>query len=255
MQRTEAQLEAVLGNIAEAVTVQRADGALVYVNPTAARMIWNEDPAVIIQTPVEELRSAFLLLDEAARPLDAIDLPNIRALRGEPAEPMLVRAVRRADGEQCWWLIVRGVADDRGEIALAVNIIEDVTRPRRPSSASASSPGPAGACAQPRPRGDAQARRRRGRAMAGRLVRRRPARRRGDIEQVALAHTDPEKVATPCALRRRYRWIPTTRRSFAECCDRRPVRGDRHPGRARAWTGGQDPEHWGDPRPRHRVRD
>ena len=104
VQRTEAQLEAVLGNIAEAVTVQRADGALVYVDPTAARMIWNEDVAVVLQTPVEELRSAFLLLDEAARPIDPVDLPNVRALRGEASEPMLVRAVRRADGEQSWWL-------------------------------------------------------------------------------------------------------------------------------------------------------
>ena len=131
VQRTEAQLEAVLGNIAEAVTVQRPDGALVYVNPTAARMIWNEDPAVIIRTPVEELRSAFLLLDEAARPIDALDLPNIRALRGEAAEPMLVRAVRRADGEQSWWLIKsRSVPDDRGGVALAVNVIEDVTEQR-----------------------------------------------------------------------------------------------------------------------------
>ncbi len=131
LQRTEAQLEAVLGNLAEAVTVQRPDGELVYVNAAAARTLWLEDAETVLGTPVGELRGAFLALDEHGRPVDVDQLPGRQALLGDDPEPLLLRTVRRTTGEQRWMLVKSSaITDDRGEIVLAVNVIEDVTDQR-----------------------------------------------------------------------------------------------------------------------------
>ena len=95
------------GNLAEAVTVQRARRRARLRQPAAAaRLIVERGPD---RDRGRRRRSC------AARsrcsttrppvPLDALDLPS-RALAGEHAEPLLVRAPCAAtDGEQSWWLL------------------------------------------------------------------------------------------------------------------------------------------------------
>ena len=67
------------------------------------------------------------------------DIPSVRLLAGEPAEPLLLRTVHGATGEVKWDLLkATGAARRAGEPIAAVTIIEDVTARRPPSCASGS---------------------------------------------------------------------------------------------------------------------
>ncbi|MGZ6673844.1 MAG: SpoIIE family protein phosphatase, partial [Solirubrobacteraceae bacterium] len=131
LQRAEAQLDAVLANLAEAVTVQRPDGELVYLNAAAARTLSLDDVQAGLSIPIDELRGGFLPLDEYGQPVAVEQMPGRRALAGEDPEPMLMRAVRRDTGCQRWMLVkATAIRGERGEPVLAVNVIEDVTEQR-----------------------------------------------------------------------------------------------------------------------------
>ena len=83
LRRTEGQLEAVLTNLAAAVTVQAPDGSVVYVNQAAAEMMGCSSPDEMLATPLAELLDAFVILDEDGRPFDLRNLPGRHALAGE----------------------------------------------------------------------------------------------------------------------------------------------------------------------------
>ena len=132
LRRTEGQLEAVLGNLAAAVTVQAPDGSLVYVNQAAAEMLGCASPDEVLATPLRQLVERFVVLDEQGRPFDLGELPGRHALAGREARPALTHTIDRATGEERWSLTkATPVRDAQGEIVLAVNIIEDVTDARR----------------------------------------------------------------------------------------------------------------------------
>ncbi len=131
LRRTEGQLEAVLGNLAAAVTVQAPDGSLVYVNQAAAEMLGCASPDEVLSTPLPRLLERFVVLDERGRPYDLADLPGRHALAGREAPPALTHTVDKLTGDERWSLTkATAVRDAQGDIALAVNVIEDVTDAR-----------------------------------------------------------------------------------------------------------------------------
>src|SRR4051812_2278072 len=85
LRRAERQLEAVLGNLAEAVTVQQPDGGLVYANQVAAEMLGCSSPDDVLATPMHRILDRFVVLDERGEPFDFAELPGRRALAGEDA--------------------------------------------------------------------------------------------------------------------------------------------------------------------------
>ncbi|MEA2177004.1 MAG: hypothetical protein QOG77_301, partial [Solirubrobacteraceae bacterium] len=132
LSRAERQLEAVLGNLAEAVTVQAPDHGLVYVNQAAARLLECRSPEEVLATPMAEILARFVALDEDGRPFDYANLPGRHALAGSTPEPVLMRSISHATGEERWMLVKSTpVRDDRGQVTMAVNIMEDVTEARR----------------------------------------------------------------------------------------------------------------------------
>ena len=75
----------------------------------------------------------FLVLDEQGHELDLESMPGRRLFAGEHPEPLLVRNIVRATGEERW-LIVRSspVADPESErVNYAVNVFENVTEVKR----------------------------------------------------------------------------------------------------------------------------
>ena len=131
LRRTEGQLEAVLANLAAAVTVQAPDGTLVYVNQAAAEVLGCSSPEEVLATPLAQLVDAFVILDEDGRPFDLRELPGRHALAGEEPRPALTQTVVKATGEVRWSVTkATPVRDEHGAVVLAVNIIEDVTDAR-----------------------------------------------------------------------------------------------------------------------------
>jgi PAS domain S-box-containing protein len=129
--RTEGQLEAILGNLGEAVTVQD-DERMVYANQAAADLLGASTPEELLATSREELAHRFVLLDEAGEPLEPERFPGRLALAGGHPEPLLVRNVIRATGEERW-LVTKAtpVLDEQGAVTLSVTVFEDVTQVRR----------------------------------------------------------------------------------------------------------------------------
>jgi serine phosphatase RsbU (regulator of sigma subunit)/PAS domain-containing protein len=128
----ERQLEAVLGNLAEAVTVQAPDFGLIYVNDAAARLLECASPEEVLSTPMGRILERFVALDEDGRPFDMSTLPGRDALAGRTPEPVLMRSISKATGED-HWVVVKAtpVRDDDGAVVMAVNIMEDVSDARR----------------------------------------------------------------------------------------------------------------------------
>jgi PAS domain S-box-containing protein len=127
----ERQLEATLSSLAEAVTVQSREET-VYANPAAARLLGVESPEELLGARRGELMSRFDVFHEDGKPVTLEDLPGLRLLAGEDPDPLLVRNVVKATGQERWLLNkATPVHDDRGRVALAVNVIEDVTEVKR----------------------------------------------------------------------------------------------------------------------------
>jgi PAS domain S-box-containing protein len=133
LRRAQSQLDAVLRSLATAVTVQEPGGDLVYVNQAAAELFGCSSPDELLATPIPQLMGRFTILDEDGRPLDYAQLPGRRALAGEDEPgPVVTRTVARDTGEERWQLTrATPVRDVDGAVALAVNVIEDVTTERR----------------------------------------------------------------------------------------------------------------------------
>jgi PAS domain S-box-containing protein len=133
LRRIERRLEAILSNLAEAVTVVDERGETIFANQAAAKLLGVDAPSELVNTVPGSIMARFLVLDEQGRELDLDAMPGRRLFRGEAGEPLLVRNIVRATGEERW-LIVRSspIADhETGRMIYAVNVFEDITGVKR----------------------------------------------------------------------------------------------------------------------------
>jgi PAS domain S-box-containing protein len=128
MCRTEEELRAILEGVADGVTAEDRAGNVVYVNAAAAHLLGyqrSEDPREI---GVGEMVSRLRVTDERGEPVPAERLPARRVLRGERAAPLVLRS-RRADTGEVRSSRVKAtpVFDRQGGVRLAISVIEDIT--------------------------------------------------------------------------------------------------------------------------------
>jgi PAS domain S-box-containing protein len=127
LQRAEGQLEAILKNLSEAVTVQDASGELVYANQAAADLMGSPSPEALIATPVAEIAARYWQFGQDGEPFPEEAYPGRLALHGERPEPVVLRQVDRTTMEERWVrLAAAPIAVDVGE-PLAVTVTEDIT--------------------------------------------------------------------------------------------------------------------------------
>jgi PAS domain S-box-containing protein len=207
LRRLDTMQQAILASLAEAITVEDEQGRTVFANQAAADLLQLRNPQELTNAQPGSIIRRFLILDEQARELRREDMPARRFFRGEPAEPLLVRNIVRATGEERW-LIVRSspIADpDGGRPRFVVNVFENITEVKRAQLAESFM---------------AQASRVLTSSMdyaetLGRLARLAVPQiadwcaidlvgEDGEIEQVAVHHADPEKVALGRRLGRLY---------------------------------------------------
>ncbi|HEY8303463.1 MAG TPA: GAF domain-containing protein, partial [Solirubrobacteraceae bacterium] len=133
LRRTEQRLEAVLVNLAEAITVMDERGRTVFANQAAADLLLVENPEELTGAEPGAIMPRFLVFDEQGRELDLEQMPGRRLFAGERPEPLLVRNVVRTTGEERW-IIVRAspVTDpETGRMLYAVNVFENITAVKR----------------------------------------------------------------------------------------------------------------------------
>jgi PAS domain S-box-containing protein len=203
----ERRFEAIVEGMLDGVTVRAADGRLVYANDAAVELLRVGSREELRGMASAEAMALFDVYDEDGREVTLDRLPGARAwhLDHDP-EPMTVRNVVRATGEQRWLLSkATTIRDAEGRALYVVSFTEDVTSVKRAELAQ------------------------RLLAEAGRLLMSSldhghtlqqlamlavpqladwcgvdmPA-RGGAIEPVAIGHVDPDKVELAHELRARY---------------------------------------------------
>jgi GAF domain-containing protein len=125
---TERQLAAALGTLAEAVTVQGADGRMRFANRAALDLLGFTALEDFLAADPASLLARYRQYRPDGSPLPFDELPGRRVLNGEEPEPLLVRWVEPAAGGLRWALIKASpLVDDDGTLVGSVNVIEDVT--------------------------------------------------------------------------------------------------------------------------------
>ena len=126
---SQADLETILLHAADAISVQAADGSLVYANRAAARTLGYDSPEELLGTPIREVMSRYELLDEEGNALALDQLPSRRALAGRSGPPSVVRFRDVASGNDHWSLVqAMPIADEAGGVRLVINSFQDVTQ-------------------------------------------------------------------------------------------------------------------------------
>ena len=129
----ERQLEVILGSVDAGVTVRDRHGRMVYANQAAADLLKLPDPAAVLGHPPGGLMARFDVYSEDGEPVELADLAGTRLLLGETSPPpMIVRNIVKETGEERWLLNkATAVLGPEGEVAMAVNLIEDITETKR----------------------------------------------------------------------------------------------------------------------------
>lgn len=211
LQRAERRLQAVLVNLGEAITVLDRDGHTVFANQAAADLLQVDTPQDLTRAEPGSIMARFLVFDEQGNELGLDAMPGRRLFTGEPTEPLLVRNVVRATGEERW-IVARSspVLDpDTGETLYAVNVFEDITEVKRAQLAESFMSEASRVLASSLDYGETLRR-------IARLAVPTIAgwcgvdllNERGEIERVAVHHPDPEMVALAARLDRDYNPSP-----------------------------------------------
>ncbi|HWF74545.1 MAG TPA: SpoIIE family protein phosphatase [Solirubrobacteraceae bacterium] len=135
---SERRFEAIVGSLSDAITIRDQNHRFLYANPAAVAHLgfgsWEE----LRDTAPDTIMSDFAVSGEDGREISMADIPSVRILRGESAEPLLIRTVHRETHVVHWNLLKSAplLAED-GEIEATITIIEDVTEQKRAEQRSA----------------------------------------------------------------------------------------------------------------------
>jgi PAS domain S-box-containing protein len=129
---TEQRLAVIVDALAEAVTIRAPDDHLIHANRAALDRMGLASVEELREVDPRALMGGWETAGEDGQEIRMEDLPSVRVLRGEPAEPLMLRTVHRGTGEERWVLLkATAVRDGEGAIEAAVTIIEDVTAAKR----------------------------------------------------------------------------------------------------------------------------
>jgi PAS domain S-box-containing protein len=131
--RVEQRLEAILVNLAEAITLTDSEQQIVFANQAAAELLGAQTPADLLGVDTDTLRSRFFLLDEQGRELPSEQLPRKLVFVDGRSEPLLVRNIERESGRERWLMARSSPLSDpeTGQMLYSVNVYEDITEVKR----------------------------------------------------------------------------------------------------------------------------
>lgn len=132
LEGSEQRLSVIVDALAEAVTIRGPDNHVTYANQAALDRLGFASVEDLRNADPRALMDAYETAGEDGQEIRMEDLPSVRLLRGEQPEPLLLHWVHRASGEEQWVLLkATAVRDATGSIEAAVTIIEDVTATKR----------------------------------------------------------------------------------------------------------------------------
>jgi PAS domain S-box-containing protein len=126
LEKSRAQLEAILEGGADAIAVRDSHWNLIYANPTALELYGAESLEEFRKLSAEKILKRFKVTNKAGKPIGKEDLPGMRAIREE--KKICVHLCFSRNGEEKWYLVHSNPIFDREQnIWMVVNIFHDVT--------------------------------------------------------------------------------------------------------------------------------
>jgi PAS domain S-box-containing protein len=126
------RFDAIVGSLSDPVTIRDREHRFLYANPAAVAHLGFDSWEALRETRPATIMADYLVWGEDGRPVAMEDIPSVRILRGEPAEPLLIRTVNRATGLERWNLLKAApLLDAEGEVEATIMIIEEVTEQQR----------------------------------------------------------------------------------------------------------------------------
>ncbi len=99
-----------------------------YANRAALAQLGFETLEEAQRRPLVSIMDEYAVHDQDGRPITIDDIPSVKLLRGQPAEPLLIHTVNRRTGQARWELLkATGLHDGDGRLTAAVTVIEDLT--------------------------------------------------------------------------------------------------------------------------------
>jgi PAS domain S-box-containing protein len=131
LRQAKGQLEAILQNAGDGITVHDAEGHMLYVNEVAARMSGFPSVAVMLSASREvyhQTLQRFVVRDEDGHVLKPEEFPGRRALRDGCAIQQLLNYYDTVSGRSFWSLIKsQPIFNEEGRAQLVVNVLVDVS--------------------------------------------------------------------------------------------------------------------------------
>ena len=129
---SERRFDAIVGSLSDPVTIRDREHRFLYANPAALAHLGFDSWEELRETPPAAIMADYLVWREDGRPVAMEDIPSVRILRGEAADPLLIRTVNRATGTERWNLLKAApLLDAEDEVQATIMIIEDVTEQQR----------------------------------------------------------------------------------------------------------------------------
>jgi PAS domain S-box-containing protein len=135
---SERRFDAIVGSLVDPVTIRDRGHRFVYANRAALEHLGFESWEQLRDTDPAAIMSDYVVLGEDGLELSMQDIPSVRILAGEPAEPLLIQTLERETGVKRWNLLKSApVLDAQGDVEATITIIEDVTERKRAELRSA----------------------------------------------------------------------------------------------------------------------
>lgn len=132
LQQSKAELEVIIHNVMDGITVQNDEGQPVFANQAAVDLLGAGSVQEIIRTPIAQFRQRVELMMDDGSPISYERLPRNQVFRsGQPAR--LRYRMRSLDTGLERWIDHRcnPIFDEDGQVRLVVNILHDVTEQQR----------------------------------------------------------------------------------------------------------------------------
>ena len=121
-------LQLVTLGAADGITIQDAEGRLVYANLAAARLSGYRSVDEFLAADPRERLAHWVMLTEEGEPLPIDELPGRRVLAGEPEAEAVLRVRDKRDGHEFWSLVkATATFDAQGRVRHAINLFRNIT--------------------------------------------------------------------------------------------------------------------------------
>jgi PAS domain S-box-containing protein len=121
-------LELVTMGAADGITIQDANGGLVYANLAAARLSGYGSVEDFMAADPRERLAHWEMLNEDGEPFPIDELPGRRVLGGVPEAEAVLRVRDRRDGHEFWSLVkATATFDAKGHVRYAINLFRDIS--------------------------------------------------------------------------------------------------------------------------------